>query len=106
MNSLKVAAEDADKRILELHRGRSVVVKTFIVNTMPRRSAEDIVTQSGGVLRARSTPPPEPPPSTWNPFQELEIETEERVHVRVRAEFHEPLDSEGVPDGMEGSYYL
>ena len=86
-------------------RGRSVVIKTFIVNTMPRRSAEDLVTQSGGVLRAKSTPPVEPPPSVWNPFQELET-TEERVHVRVRAQFHEPENAEGIPDGMEGSYYL
>ena len=81
-----------------------MVIKTFIVNTMPRRSAEDIVTQSGGVLRAKSAPPPAPPPSVWNPFQELE--TEERVHVRVRAQFHENEDQEGIPDGMEGSYYL
>jgi hypothetical protein len=81
-----------------------VVIKTFIVNTMPRRSAEDIVTQAGGVLRARSTPPPEAPPAAWNPFQELEME--ERVLVRVRAHFHAEERSEGVPDGMEGSYYL
>lgn len=81
-----------------------MVIKTLIVNTMPRRSAEDIVTQSGGVLRARNAPPVEPPPPVWNPFQELE--TEERVHVRVRAQFHTEEGSAGIPDGMEGSYYL
>ena len=81
-----------------------MVIKTLIVNTLPRRSAEDTVTQSGGVLRARSTPPPEPPASTWNPFQELEAE--EHVHVRVRAADHAPNPSEDIPTGMEGSYYL
>ena len=80
-----------------------MVIKTLIVNTMPRRSAEDAVTQEGGVLRARTSPPPEPPASAWNPFQELEAE--ERVHVRVRARYHEMDDPEGIPDGMEGSYY-
>ena len=81
-----------------------MAIKTFIVNTMPRRSAEDAVTQEGGVLRARTTPPPEPPPLVWNPFQELEAE--ERVHVRVRAAYHSAELNEGIPDGMEGSYYL
>ena len=81
-----------------------MVIKTLIVNTIPRRSAEDTVTQSGGVLRARNTPPPEPPASTWNPFQELEAE--ERVHVRVRAAYHAMERSEDIPNGMEGSYYL
>ncbi len=84
--------------------GGSMVIKTLIVNTMPRRSAEDTVTQAGGVLRARNTPPPEPPASTWNPFQELEAE--EHVHVRVRAAYHAVESSEDIPDGMEGSYYL
>ena len=81
-----------------------MVIKTLIVNTMPRRSAEDIVTQSGGVLRAKTAPPVEPPPSVWNPFQELE--NEERVPVRVRAQLPVAEISEGIPDGMEGSYYL
>ena len=81
-----------------------MVIKTFIVDTMPRRSAEDIVSQEGGVLRARSTRPPERPSATWNPFQELEAE--ERVHIRVRASYHLPEPSEDIPTGMEGSYYL
>ncbi len=81
-----------------------MVIKTLIVNTMPRRSAEDTVTQDGGVLRARTTPPPEPPAVAWNPFQELHAE--ERVHVRVRADYHSVERSEDIPTGMEGSYYL
>lgn len=81
-----------------------MVIRTFIVNTMPRRSAEDTVSQEGGVLRARSTPPPEPPAVVWNPFQELEVE--ERIHIRVRARYHSVADNEDIPDGMEGAYYL
>ncbi|MDH3539071.1 MAG: hypothetical protein OEP52_03660 [Acidimicrobiia bacterium] len=81
-----------------------MVIKTLIVNTMPRRSAEDTVSQEGGVLRARSSPPLEPPASTWNPFQELEAE--ERVHIRVRARYHSADGKEDIPSGMEGSYYL
>ena len=81
-----------------------MVIKTFIVNTMPRRSAEDTVSQEGGVLRARTTPPPEPPAVVWNPFQELEAE--ERVHVRVRARYQPVEDNGDIPNGMEGSYYL
>ena len=81
-----------------------MVIKTLIVNTMPRHSAEDTVSQEGGVLRARNTPPPEPPASVWNPFQELEAE--ERVHVSVRARYHAVDNDEGIPDGMEGLYYL
>jgi hypothetical protein len=81
-----------------------MVIKTLIVNTMPRRSAEDTVSQEGGVLRARTTPPLEPPTSAWNPFQELELE--ERVHVRVRARYHSVERSEDIPTGMEGLYYL
>ncbi len=91
-------------RHLWSHIGRPMVIKTFIVNTTPRRSAEDTVTQEGGVLRARTSPRVEPPASTWNPFQELEAE--ERVHVRVRANYHSVERSENIPDGMEGSYYL
>lgn len=80
-----------------------MVIRTFIVNTMPRRSAEDTVTQEGGVLRARGTAPEAPPQAPqWNPFQELEAE--ERVHVRVRADFYD-LDDETIPTGMEGSYF-
>ncbi|NNC90951.1 MAG: hypothetical protein HKN80_00525 [Acidimicrobiia bacterium] len=81
-----------------------MVIETFIVNTMPRRSAEDTVSQEGGVLRARNTPPPEPPAPVWNPFQELEVE--ERVPVRVRARYHSADSNEDIPTGMEGSYYL
>jgi len=85
--------------------GRSMVIKTFIVNTMPRRSAEDTVSQEGGVLRARSTPPLEPPASGWNPFQELEAE--ERIPVRVvRVRYHSVDSNEDIPNGMEGLYYL
>jgi hypothetical protein len=81
-----------------------MVIRTFIVNTMPRRSAEDTVSQEGGVLRARNTRPPEPPVAVWNPFQELEVE--ELVPVRVRAHYHPVEDNGDIPDGMEGLYYL
>ncbi len=81
-----------------------MVIKTLIVNTMPRRSAEDIVTQEGGVLRARISPQVEAPAPVWNPFQELEAE--ERVHVRIRADYHTTELVEDIPNGMEGSYYL
>ena len=80
------------------------MIRTLIVNTMPRRSAEDIVTQEGGVLRARTSKPVKPPAAAWNPFQELHAE--ERIHIRVRAQYHAPEQSEDIPDGMEGSYYL
>lgn len=80
-----------------------MVIRTFIVNTMPRRSAQDPVTQEGGVLRARGTSPEAPMAAPqWNPFQELE--SEERVHIRVRADFT-ALDDETIPNGMEGSYF-
>lgn len=81
-----------------------MVIKTLIVNTMPRRSAEDTVSQEGGVLRARSTPPPEPPAAAWNPFQELDVE--DRVPVRVRRRSQPVEDNGDIPSGMEGSYYL
>ena len=80
-----------------------MVIRTLIVNTMPRRSAEDIVTQQGGVLRARSVSPPQPPSAAWNPFQELEAE--EPAPVRIRARYHVAESPENIPDGMEGSYY-
>ncbi len=80
-----------------------MVIKTLLVNTMPRRVAEDTVTQEGGVIRARNTPPVEPPRSTWNPFQELD--SEERVHRRM-AQYHAAEESGDNPDGMEGNYYL
>lgn len=79
-----------------------MTIRTLIVNTMPRRSAEDTVTQEGGVLRARTTTAPQSPETVWNPYQELEAE--ERVHVRVRSQSLD--DDTDIPDGMEGSYYL
>ena len=81
-----------------------MVIKTYIVNTMPRRSAEDIVTQEGGVLRSRTTDAVEAPQAVWNPFQELH--TEERIHVSVRRPATEDSDPENIPRGLEGSYYL
>lgn len=80
-----------------------MVIKTFLVNTMPRRLAEDTVTQEDGVIRARTAPRLEPPRSRWNPIQELD--SEERVHRRM-AQYHEAEESEDIPDGMEGNYYL
>ncbi len=80
-----------------------MAVKTLIVNTMPRRSAEDAVTQEGGVVRARNSPPVEAPDSTWNPIQELD--SEERVHRRM-AQYHAAEETGDIPAGMEGSYYL
>jgi hypothetical protein len=69
---------------------------------MPRRSTEDKVTQTGGVLRARSAPRPEPPESTWNPFQELEEQIVEPATVRRLP----PPDHDEIPDGQEGSYFF
>lgn len=69
---------------------------------MPRRSTEDKVTQTGGVLHARGTPRPEPPESPWNPFQELEEQTLKAVAVR-RAP---PRDLDEIPDGLEGRYFF
>lgn len=77
-----------------------MVIKTLFVNTMPRRLAEDTVTQEGGVLRARKTPKVQPP--EWNPLRELE--SEERLHRRM-AEYHAAEEAD-VPRGMEGNYYL
>ena len=77
-----------------------MVIKTLLVNTMPRRLAEDTVTQEGGVLRSRSTPRAEAP--VWNPIQELESE---EVRHRRMAAYHEAEESD-VPEGMEGNYYL
>jgi hypothetical protein len=81
-----------------------MVIKTYIVNTMPRRSAEDIVTQEGGVLRSRTTDAVEAPEAIWNPFQELHAE--ERIHVSVRRHVTTDYDPENIPSGLEGSYYL
>lgn len=85
-----------------------MVIKTLIVDTMPlvdtmpRRPAEDTVTQEGGVLRARTSAQVTPP--DWNAFQELDAEG--RVHLRVRGHLQSEDDAELIPDGMEGSYYL
>lgn len=76
-----------------------MVIKTLFVNTMPRRLAEETVTQEGGVLRAKGTPKIQAP--EWNPHQELE--SEERLHRRM-AQYHQAEDS--VPTGMEGNYFL
>lgn len=65
-----------------------MVIKTLIVNTMPRRSAEDIVSEQGGVLHARGTRP-------WNPFRES-ADAPDRDEL---------ASDEVIPDGMEGNYY-
>lgn len=71
---------------------------------MPRRSAEDKISQTGGVFHARAAPRPEPPASTWNPFQELE--TEEPELAPVRALYHAKENSDEIPDGLEGRYFF
>lgn len=71
---------------------------------MPRRSTENKITQTGGVLRARNAPRPEPPSSTWNPFQELEAEEPELAPVR--AFYHAKESSDEIPDGLEGRYFF
>ncbi|MGI9648946.1 MAG: hypothetical protein ACR2OI_10535 [Acidimicrobiia bacterium] len=69
---------------------------------MPRRSTEDKVTQTGGVLRAVDAPRPEPPGSTWNPFQELEEQILEPAFVYYEL----PIDHDEIPDGLEGRYFF
>jgi hypothetical protein len=79
-----------------------MVAKKLIVKTASRRSAEDTVTQEGGVLRARNADVITPPATMWNPFQELEI-GEPRPRP-THPSLHD-IDLEAIPDGMEGHYF-
>lgn len=79
-----------------------MVIRTLIVNTMPRRSAEDIVTQQDGVLRVRDADVATPARGSWNPFQELEA-GERRP--RPTHPVMQDTDVETIPTGMEGNYY-
>jgi len=69
---------------------------------MPRRSAEDKITQTGGVLRAASTPGPDSPISTWNPFNELEDPILEPATLRREIQ----QSSDEIPAGLEGRYFF
>ena len=69
---------------------------------MPRRSTEDKVTQTGGVLRARNAPQPESPTSNWNPFQELE----EQILAPAVVHQEAPTHPDEIPDGLEGRYFF
>ena len=69
---------------------------------MPRRSAEDKITQRGGVLRAASTPGPDSPISTCNPFNELEEPILEPVTARPEVQ----QSPDEIPNGLEGRYFF
>ncbi len=70
-----------------------MVVRTLIVDTMPRGSDETIE-QSLGVIRFSKWDPPDPP--------NLYMDFEKQRPMRRRA----PRRQRGIPKGMEGSYYL
>lgn len=69
-----------------------MVVKTLIVDTMPR--AGDEIDQDGAILRSSKWDPPDPP--------DLYMDFEKQRPMRRRP----PRRQRGIPRGMEGSYYL
>ena len=79
-----------------------MVAEDLIVKTTSRRSTGDVVTQEGGVLRARSADVIAPRPRAWNPFQELE--TGERGPRRGHPSLQDK-DLDTIPAGMEGHYF-
>ena len=69
-----------------------MVVKTLIVDTMPRQQ-DGAVAQDGGVLHSSKGDPPEPP-------QPMDFEKPRPARNR------RPRRQRGIPKGMEGNYYL
>lgn len=83
-----------------------MAIKTLFVNTIGRTKAEEKVTQEDGVIRARSTPKPEPKPhDAWRLYFELESKEQvERLHKRLE-DVLQRREANPVPEGMEGHYY-
>lgn len=69
-----------------------MVVKTLIVDTMPRLT-DGAIDQDGGVLRSSKMDPPDPP-------ELMDFEKQRPMRRRPRRR------QRGIPKGMEGYYYL